>query len=198
MLISPGETWSFWESIGFTNEQRGYVNGMLLKNGQVMEGIGGGLCQLSNLLHWMALHSPLTIIERYHHSVDAFPDSHRTLPFASGATVFYNYLDLQVYNPTDHTVQLYLWLTDTQLKGELRSTSILGCKYHILEREHCFVRSGSGQIYRYNQLYRQCITAGILQSESMLFDTLAPVAYEISLKTLRNKGYDVYDFCEND
>ena len=45
---------------------------------------GGGLCQLSNLIYWMTLHTPLTITERYRHSYDVFPDSNRTQPFGSG------------------------------------------------------------------------------------------------------------------
>jgi vancomycin resistance protein VanW len=29
--------------------------------------VGGGLCQFTNLLHWVALHSPLEIAEHHHH-----------------------------------------------------------------------------------------------------------------------------------
>ena len=46
--------------------------------------LGGGLCQLSNLIYWMTLHTPLTITERYRHSYDVFPDSNRTQSFGSG------------------------------------------------------------------------------------------------------------------
>ena len=49
--------------------------------GEVKTSIGGGICQLANLLYWMALHTPLEVIERHHHSFDPFPDSGRTLPF---------------------------------------------------------------------------------------------------------------------
>jgi vancomycin resistance protein YoaR len=34
----------------------------------------------------------------------------RVLPFASGATVMYNYKDLRLHNPTNQTFQLRLWL----------------------------------------------------------------------------------------
>ena len=47
------------------------------------------LCQLSNLIFWMTLHTPLTVTERYRHSHDVFPDSNRTQPFGSGATCAY-------------------------------------------------------------------------------------------------------------
>ncbi|MFJ8513275.1 VanW family protein [Lysinibacillus xylanilyticus] len=51
---------------------------------KVKTGVGGGICQLANLLYWMALHTPLIVTERHHHSFDPFPDSGRTLPFGSG------------------------------------------------------------------------------------------------------------------
>jgi len=74
LIIKPGETFSLWETIGKPKKSRGYVDGMLLSNGKITEGIGGGLCQLSNFLCWIFLHTNTKIIERYHHSMDTFPD----------------------------------------------------------------------------------------------------------------------------
>ncbi len=50
VLIKPGETFSFWNLIGEPLARRGYVEGMLLSQGEVIAGVGGGLCQLANLL----------------------------------------------------------------------------------------------------------------------------------------------------
>lgn len=110
IVIQPGETFSLWRLIGEPTKRKGYVEGMLLSNGEVKAGIGGGLCQLANLLYWMTLHTPLIVTERFHHSVDIFPDSGRVLPFGTGATIFYNYIDLQFYNPTDQPFQFSVWL----------------------------------------------------------------------------------------
>ena len=79
---------------------------MQLSQGKVTVGVGGGLCPLANLIHWMGLHSPLQLTERHHHSFDPFPDEGRVLPFGSGASLFYNYVDLRFRNPTDQTLQL--------------------------------------------------------------------------------------------
>lgn len=57
VVIKPGETFSLWRLVGWPTAKKGYVTGMLLSNGKVMEGIGGGLCQTANLIYWMALHS---------------------------------------------------------------------------------------------------------------------------------------------
>ena len=54
--------------------RKGYVDGMRLSNGEARPGVGGGICQLANLVHWMVLHSPLTVTERSEHSFDTFPE----------------------------------------------------------------------------------------------------------------------------
>lgn len=108
-IISPGEVLSYWKKIGRPTKRKGYVDGMVLHYGKVTSGIGGGLCQLSNLIYWITLHSPLTVTERYRHSYDVFPDSRRDQPFGSGATCSYNYLDLQITNQTDHSYQLLIY-----------------------------------------------------------------------------------------
>lgn len=80
--IGPGEYFSFCRLVGRPSARRGFVEGMELSFGEARSGIGGGICQLSNLIHWMALHSPLRVVERANHSFDPFPDEGRILPFA--------------------------------------------------------------------------------------------------------------------
>lgn len=89
--IGPGEYFSFCRLVGRPSARRGFVEGMELSFGEARSGIGGGICQLSNLIHWMALHSPLRVVERANHSFDPFPDEGRILPFGSGAAIFYNF-----------------------------------------------------------------------------------------------------------
>ncbi|MBQ7776531.1 MAG: VanW family protein, partial [Lachnospiraceae bacterium] len=81
IVLQPGEVFSYWKLIGKPSRRKGYVDGMVLRNGQLMVGTAGGLCQMSNLIFWMTLHTPLTIIERHRHGFDVFPDSNRTQPF---------------------------------------------------------------------------------------------------------------------
>lgn len=93
LLLRPGETMSYWYLIGKPTAGKGYLPGMILRNGGYLAATGGGLCQLSNLIYWMTLHTPLTVVERHRHGYDVFPDANRTQPFGSGATCFYPYLD---------------------------------------------------------------------------------------------------------
>ncbi len=178
VLIRPGEAFSFWKLVGLPTKRQGYLMGMLLSRGEVMQGIGGGLCQLSNLLYWMALHTPLTITERHHHGFDPFPDDGRVLPFGSGATVFYNYVDLQFRNDTADTYQLKVWLTDRHLRGEVRCTREQEQTYHVIEREHAFEHRNGGW-YRRNQIWRQVVdrSSGAVIREDLVTSNNAEVRY---------------------
>lgn len=155
ILIRPGETFSYWRLIGNTTKQKGYVDGMVLFYGKVKTGVGGGLCQLSNLIYWMTLHSPLTVTERYRHSYDVFPDSKRSQPFGSGATCAYNYLDLQIKNETNHNYQLIISLTDTHLVGEWRADVPSIKTYEVYEKEHWITHEFWGGYVRHNKIHRK-------------------------------------------
>lgn len=156
VIIRPGETFSLWRLVGRPTARKGYLEGMVLMDGEAKSDIGGGLCQMANLLHWMVLHTPMTVTERHHHSFDAFPDSGRVLPFGSGATIFYNYLDLQFKNNTDKTFQINVWVTDEHLKGEIRSDKELELAYHVIEKGHQYLFDASkDQYFRTNSLWRE-------------------------------------------
>lgn len=156
IIIHPGETFSFCKLVGLPTKRKGYLLGMELTFGEARAGIGGGICQISNLIHWLVIHSPLTVTERYHHSFDPFPDDGRVLPFGSGATVFYNYRDYQFTNNTEHTFQINLWFTDKCLEGELRIDTELNYAYHVIEKEHQFLKI-EDQFYRKNEIWREKI-----------------------------------------
>lgn len=156
IVIQPGETFSFCKLVGRPTQRKGYLHGMELSFGEARPGIGGGICQISNLIHWLVMHSPLTVTGRYHHSFDPFPDDGRVLPFGSGATVFYNYRDYQFTNNTKYTFQVNLWLTDKCLEGELRIDTELDYAYHVFEKDHAFLKV-DGQFYRKNEIWREKI-----------------------------------------
>lgn len=192
IIIKPGEVFSFWYLVGLPKRSRGYVDGMLLSNGKVIEGVGGGLCQLSNLLYWLFLHAPIKVVERHHHSMDVFPDSGRILPFGSGATVFYNYVDLKIKNISSQTLQLNLWLTDTLLKGQILSDKKSEYKYSILEKDHYFVKY-KDKYFRYNKIFRTIKKDGILIGEEEIMENFAPVLYNVDQDVMRVKGYKFLD-----
>ncbi len=155
VVIRPGETFSFWYLVGNPTARKGYLEGLVLENGQLRKGIGGGLCQMGNLIYWMALHTPLTVTERWRHSYDVFPDEGRSLPFGSGATLAYNYIDLQLRNDTPHDFQLAVWLSETDLQGVIRSNASTALRYEVFESEHFMRHEPWGGYSRHNQIRRR-------------------------------------------
>ncbi len=155
ILIRPGETFSFWKLVGRCTAKRGFLPGMVLHDGVPQEGVGGGMCQFTNLLHWMALHSDLTIAERHHHDrYDLFPDFGRQVPFGVGTSILYNYLDYRLYNGTADTYQLLVHSDGQYLRGQLRCTAAPPHVWHISCEEECFSRE-NGQWYRNNRVFRR-------------------------------------------
>ena len=179
ITIKPGQTFSFCKLVGLPTKRKGYLEGMELSFGKARPGIGGGICQISNLIHWLVLHSPLTVTERYHHSFDPFPDDGRVLPFGSGATVFYNYRDYQFTNNTNHTFQINLWFSEKCLEGELRVNEELDYAYHVFEKEHEFLKIDQ-TFYRKNEIWRNKILkfkSGKIIETELITKNFARVTY---------------------
>lgn len=154
VIIKPGEVFSYWYLIGKPSRRKGYVDGMILNNGGFEPGVGGGLCQMSNMLFWMAIHTPLTIVERHRHAYDVFPDSNRTQPFGSGATCFYPHGDLMIYNNTEDTYQILIHVGEKNLEGEIRVSSEPQYKFEIKEENHRMVCEYWGGYTRHNEIYQ--------------------------------------------
>jgi vancomycin resistance protein VanW len=155
LTLKPGETFSYWRTIGKPTRSKGYVEGMVLFYGGFKTGVGGGLCQMSNLIYWMTLHTPLIVTERHRHSYDVFPDVNRTQPFGSGATCAYNYLDLQIKNTTEATYQLRVWVSENELFGEWRSDLPHYYRYEVYEKEHIMASQPWGGYIRSNVIHRR-------------------------------------------
>lgn len=188
VLIRSGETFSFCKLVGLPTRSRGYLPGMELSFGEARAGIGGGICQISNLIHWLVIHSPLTVTERYHHSFDPFPDDGRVLPFGSGATVFYNYRDYQFKNNTGHTFQINLWFSEKCIEGELRVDTELEHAYHVIEKDHQFLKI-DGQFYRKNEIWRNKILkfeSGRVVETELITRNFARVTYTPDEYTIAN------------
>ncbi len=193
VIIQPNHVFSFWNIIGKPEYTRGYVDGMLLSNGKVIEGVGGGLCQLSNFLYWIFLHAPIETVERHHHSLDVFPDSGRTLPFGGGATVLYNFIDLKIQNISSQPLQLKIWLTDAYLKGQILSPFPVAEKCHLIERNHYFVKRGN-HYFRYNEIYKETKVKGAVERYKKIATNFAPVLYDVTDDYLSQNNFEVIDF----
>lgn len=155
VLLRPGETLSYWRLIGKPSARRGYLPGMVLFLGRIGSDVGGGLCQLSNLIFWMTLHTDLTVVERYRHSHDVFPDAHRSQPFGTGATCAYPHRDLMLRNDTQETYQLRLRVGEKNLEGEWLATAPPVHRFEIQERDARMDQAAWGGYVRHNAIWRR-------------------------------------------
>lgn len=179
LVIAPGETFSFNRVVGNCTRRKGYLDGMRLSNGSADAGVGGGICQLANLVHWMVLHSRLTVVERSEHSFDPFPDRGRVLPWGVGCSIVYNYVDLVVRNDTDQTFQLRTWVGERYLHGQLRSDVRPEHSFTVEARAEQFLRR-DGQVFRRNQIWRRVIDrrSGEQVDDELVRSNCALVVYE--------------------
>lgn len=151
---------------------------MVLRNGKIERGPGGGLCQMSNMIYWMTIHTPLTVTERHRHGYDVFPDARRTQPFASGATVFYPYVDLMVRNDTDATYQLRMRIEGDELLGEWRTDAPPEFRYEVIEKDHSIKSEFWGGYTRHNALWRNVYdTQGEFLREEFIVENDALMMY---------------------
>jgi len=67
-VIFPGETFSFNGVVGKRTKEKGYLNAPVIVRGELSEGIGGGICQVSSTLFNAVDRAGLTIVQRYSHS----------------------------------------------------------------------------------------------------------------------------------
>ena len=189
VVLRPGETFSYWRLIGRPTRRKGYLDGIVLFCGTFRPGVGGGLCQLSNLIFWMTLHTPLTVVERYRHSYDVFPDSGRTQPFGSGATCVYPYRDLMIRNDTQDTYQMRVRVGKTDLEGEWRVSAEPTERYEVVERNHEMRAQYWGGYIRHNELYRQTFDLqGKLLAETPVAVNDAVMMYSPYLEESKKEG----------
>ena len=67
VVIMPGETFSYNQTVGQRTKAAGFKEAPAYLNGQVVQEVGGGICQVSSTLYNAVLYSNLEIVERYNH-----------------------------------------------------------------------------------------------------------------------------------
>jgi len=117
-VLLPGEIFSFNKVVGPRNSSNGYREAPVIIKGDLVDGLGGGVCQVSSTLYNSALKSELEIIERYNHSI---PSTY--VPKGLDATVSYGTLDLKFRN--SHQYPVYI---ESYVKGNSLTINVYGYK----------------------------------------------------------------------
>lgn len=182
ILIRPGETFSFFGTIGKMTRRKGYKEGRVLERNRLKPGLGGGLCNLGNTLHRVVLHSPMDVTEFHSHSDALAPDEGKRVPFSSGTSVSYNYIDYRFKNNTDQVFQILVWCENERLYTELRSEKEIPWHYELVEEDHHFAKE-KDKYYRISKIYRETLNkkTGELLKKELVLDNHSEVMYDYSL-----------------
>ena len=184
LVVQPGETFSFWGLVGKTSKRTGFLEGRVIINGNLVAGVGGGLCNLANTINLLVMHSPLTINEIHHHSDALAPDPGGVrIPYSAGTSVNYNYIDYRFKNETEQPVQLCTWCDGNDLHAELRTTTEYPNTYRIVEDDHHFHREDNGHYYRISKIYRETISrsTGDVVHRELCWDNHSKVMFDEEL-----------------
>ena len=117
-VLLPGEIFDFNDVVGPRDEANGYKVATVIAEGELVDGIGGGTCQISGTLHGAAFFAGLSIAERYPHTR---PSSY--IKMGLDATVVYPTINFRLKNPFPFPVVLH----ETVKNGVVRA-EILGPK----------------------------------------------------------------------
>ena len=127
-VIMPGATFSYNETLGPRTASAGYKNAKIYSSGEVIDGIGGGICQISSTLYNSALMSDMEIVERRNHQfVTSYVGAGRD------ATVVYGSTDFKFKNTRTYPVKIV-----ASAKSGIATVSIYGIKEADREYTYSF------------------------------------------------------------
>lgn len=102
-VIPAGEVFSFLNSLGGISEDNGFVGGLIISGGRTVDGLGGGVCQVSTTTFRALYQAGLPIVERNQHS---YRVGYYEPQVGFEAAVFDPGVDLRAQNDTGGTVML--------------------------------------------------------------------------------------------
>jgi vancomycin resistance protein YoaR len=114
IVLAPGELVSFNEVVGARSEQNGFHRAPEIYKGEMVQGVGGGTCQVSSTLHAAAFSAGLDVVERYPHSR---PSDYIGLGLDS--TVSWPTVDLKLRNPWTFPIVVHTRIDRGKLSVQL-------------------------------------------------------------------------------
>ncbi len=101
-VLYPGDTFSYLDHIGPVTESNGYKEAHGYSNGEVIDTVGGGICQGSTTLYNAVLRAELEVVSRRNHSMTV-----SYVPLAADAAVSWSSgMDFKFRNNTDYPIYI--------------------------------------------------------------------------------------------
>ena len=190
IIIKPHETFSFWQLVRYADKYMPYKEGLVVINEELTTEKGGGLCQLSNLLFWMFLHTPLTVIERHSHKVKKFPEPPSDAVIGVDAAVSEGWLDLKVRNDTENIFQINIYFDDKNIKGQILTNEDMGRTYVITNGTPVYYESNN-KIYEKIDVIQKTILpdSGECVSSKLLYVNLCEIGYQLPEDIIIEKNF---------
>ena len=113
-VLLPGEVFDFNETVGPRDEMNGYKVATVIAEGELVDGIGGGTCQVSGTLHGAVFFSGLELVDRTPHTR---PSGY--IKMGLDATVVYPTIDFRFKNPFDFPVILHETVKNGIVRAEI-------------------------------------------------------------------------------
>ena len=151
-LLFPGDTFSFNDIIGDTTLEKGYTYAPVIANSRFVQGVGGGVCQVSSTLYNAILLAGLTASQRSPHSK---PSSY--VPLGQDATIDWGNIDFQFINTLDYPLYICSYTQNDKLFMDLYSNSKLTNTTYIInsnvyKRASGYYAKVTREKYQNNQL----------------------------------------------
>lgn len=184
ILIYPGETFSFCYLSKNSRKYGKYKDGLVLENGEIVAKKGGGICHLSNFLHYLFLMSPLTVIERHGHKIKSFPDPDKSSIQGIDATIHSGWLDLKARNETNQIIQIDISFNDKYMYGRILSDKKLNIEYQISNDNFKYVKEEE-KIYECVSVIKTEVdkTNNKVIKKEKLYDEKVLIEYELPKDT---------------
>lgn len=117
-VLMPGETFSYNKIVGARTIAAGYKEAPIYVSGKVVDGLGGGICQISSTIYNAVIYANLDIVQRSNHQ---FIPSYVTA--SRDATVVYGSIDFQFKNNRNYPIKIIC-----SVSGGVASCQIFGLK----------------------------------------------------------------------
>ena len=121
ITLKPGEVFSYNETIGQRTEEAGFLLAGAYADGEKVEEIGGGICQVSSTLYCAAMYAQMTTVSRTNHYFDV-----GYLSMGYDATVSWKQPDYRFRNDRDYPVKIVAFCEDDSVTVEFWGTDTDG------------------------------------------------------------------------
>ena len=113
-VVMPGQIFDFNATVGPRDEAHGYRVAPVIAQGELVDGLGGGTCQISGTLHGAAFFAGLPMVERYPHSRPSY-----YIKLGLDATVVYPTINFRFKNSFDVPIVLHETVANGVVRAEI-------------------------------------------------------------------------------